>query len=785
MKTHKLIYLAALLAWPACLPAQHNISDGAWNITFDESAKTLTYAQNGMQLVTGAYVEIHDAVGKSLLSTDYPTVTLTDETVSDEFGSGTKYTYTYSGLTGKDNIEHNIYVYPDKNYILVEAALVANSGTTKTNYIAPIVSKTANAFLPAGGQNVVYDMPHDNDNWVGYSAYPFGEAMSAPSCEVSGYYDVKGRGGLIVGSIEHDNWKSGITSKTSGTNSLDEICVAAGVVNQRTNDIRFGDNASIMPHGSISGAKVRSPRYFFGYYDDWRDGFEALGDATATLAPKQPWNNGTIFAWQSWGGMAEHVNWAGANNVSLFFQEQLMPNNFVNENGVCYMVLDSYWDNLTDFQLKLFATQCKERGQVPGIYHSPFSCWLGEEDAAKYSPYDGSPYTWADISLRANGKLEKIQSIALDPTHPGTIEYNRKRFQKFKELGFEYIKLDFINNGTLEADSYYDKSITTGMQAYNYGMKKILEMADGMFVDLSIAPVFPAMGHARRISCDSWGELDNSMYTLNSLELGWWLDRVYQYNDPDHLVLSRAKTDGEARIRYTCGAMTGTVLLGDNYSLEGSYQGTQAERDLAMRIATNADINSVARIGRSFRPVEGGLEVQFYRYQYSYGVDREFVLDTDNALYYAVFNYDEENDFTKTADFSRIGVEPGNVKSIKELWTGEQVSFSGNGFSVSVPKGDVRMYRIDKNASGIDDIVSATDGDDVTMTYAGGRLAVKAQEAVTSVQVYDMQGVLMSQVSLDGDNTEATVGLDCANGLYIAKATMKSGRSAVRKIMVK
>lgn len=204
-----------------------------------------------------------------------------------------------------------------------------------------------------------------------------------------------------------------------------------------------------------------------------------------------------------------------------------------------------------------------------------------------------------------------------------------------------------------------------------------------------------------------------------------------------------------------------------------------------MRIATNADINSVARIGRSFRPVEGGLEVQFYRYQYSYGVDREFVLDTDNALYYAVFNYDEENDFTKTADFSRIGVEPGNVKSIKELWTGEQVSFSGNGFSVSVPKGDVRMYRIDKNASGIDDIVSVTDGDDVTMTYAGGRLAVKAQEAVASVEVYDMQGVLMSQVSLDGDNTEATVGLDCADGLYIAKATMKSGRSAVRKIMVK
>ena len=45
-----------------------------------------------------------------------------------------------------------------------------NSATT--NYIAPIVTTTSVAFLPADGQNVVYDMPHDNDNWVGYSAQP-------------------------------------------------------------------------------------------------------------------------------------------------------------------------------------------------------------------------------------------------------------------------------------------------------------------------------------------------------------------------------------------------------------------------------------------------------------------------------------------------------------------------------------------------------------------------------------------------------------------------------------
>lgn len=777
--------MAVMLACPAWMSAQHNITDGAWNITFDESAKTLTYEQDGKQLIKGAYVEVHNAAEEKLLSKDYPSVSLTSEAVSDVFGSGTKYTYTYSGLAGKENIEQSIYIYPDKNYLLVEAAIVAIEGTTKTNYIAPMVSTTSTTFLPSGGENVVYDMPHDNDNWVGYSAYPFGDAISAPSCEVSGYFDVKGRGGLIVGSIEHDNWKSGITSVTSGTNSLDEICVAAGVVNIRTNDIKFGDGARIMPHGSISGERVSSPRYFFGYYDDWRDGFEALGDATATLAPKLPWDGGTIFAWQSWGGMANKVNWAGANDVSVFFQEQLMPNNFVNENGVCYMVLDSYWDNLTDFQLSTFARQCKERGQVPGIYHTPFSCWHNETDAAIYTPYDGSPYTWADLALRANGKIEKISSIALDPTHPGTIEYNRECFQKFKDLGFEYIKLDFINNGTLEADSYYEDGITTGMQAYNYGMKKILEFADGMFVDLSIAPIFPAMGHARRISCDSWGELDNSMYTLNSIELGWWLDRVYQYNDPDHLVLSRAESEGAARIRYTCGAMTGTVLLGDNYSTVGdTVSNPDVERALAMRIATNADINSVARIGRSFRPVEGGLDVRFYRYQYSYGVDNEFVLDTDDAIYYSVFNYDMTNGFAKTADFSRIGVDPDNVEAIKELWTGENVPFSGDGFSVSVPVCDVRMYRIEKITSVITGTVSADDDESVSISYDNGKLTVKASEDVASVALYDLQGVILRQVTFDKGTTDATVILNCQNGVYVAKTSLKSGKSTTKKLMV-
>lgn len=688
----------------SCLPmiqdkvyaGELDINDGNWSITFSSATKTLTYMQNGKTLLKGAFVQVRAASEEMLESRNYPQVSMSKESVHDVFGTGTKYTYTYSGLQGKDNIQQSIYVYPSLDYLLTDASLIASEGTTKTNYIAPIVSSTSVSFLPSTGQNYIYDMPHDNDNWVGYSAQPWNMGVSNTSCEVSGFYDVISREGLIVGSIEHDNWKSGITATPNGTNRLRNITVAAGVVSSRTNDVWDG-RPSLSVHGSISGQKVSSPRYFLGYFNDWRYGLEQLGEATEKLCPKLPWDGGTIFAWQSWGGMAEKVNFEGAVNVSDFFHEQLEPKNFHNENGVCYIVLDSFWDNLNESQLKEFVRHCKANGQHPGIYHTPFSYWGNENDAVNNRPYDGSPYTWAQISLRANGQLRRIASIALDPTHPGTIEYNRRRFNQFKEWGFEYVKLDFINNGTLEADAFYEPGITTGMQAYTYGMDKVIEMADGMFIDLSIAPIFPAKGHARRISCDCWGELDNSMYSLNSLNLGWWLDRVYQYNDPDHLVLSRAENEGAARIRYSCGAMTGTVLLGDNYSLKGSCLGTQAERDLALLIATNNEINNVARLGRSFRPVEGGLGTSFNRWgQYFYGVDNEFCLDTDNAYYYVVFNFDKNVGLEKTESFERLGISANDVKKITELWTGENVSFAPSGIQVKVPKCDVRFYRLEK-----------------------------------------------------------------------------------------
>lgn len=260
------------------------------------------------------------------------------------------------------------------------------------------------------------------------------------------------------------------------------------------------------------------------------------------------------------GCKAEKLNFTGALDVSDYISTNLQPNHF-NNDGTAYVILDSYWDNLNDYQLKAFAKQCVDNGQVPGIYWAPFSDW-GEDGSRTM---DGSQYRYGEAYLYVNGKPKKIASRALDPTHPGTRERMSYFINRFKELGYKYIKFDFLNNAILEADSYYDKNVTTGVQAYNSGMKYLTELCgDDMFMALSIAPAFPAQyGNSRRISCDAWGAKEDTEYVMNGLSYGWWLDKVYNFNDADHLVLHKdAYNEDENCMRITSGVITGTIYSG-------------------------------------------------------------------------------------------------------------------------------------------------------------------------------------------------------------------------------
>ncbi|MBK5719610.1 VCBS repeat-containing protein [Dysgonomonas sp. Marseille-P4677] len=661
-----------------------------WDVVYDKDTHTLEYLNKGKSILQGVYVEAKED-NRVLKSNSYNTPSLEEESITDDFGTGKKYTLTYDGQTEMPNIEQVFYFYDSKDYFLTEA-FIKSENNISSNYIAPVVTNTRNSFLQQSSSNRILTIPFDNDGFVRYGAYALN--IDSLSFEVTAIYNGEQRNGLVIGSVEHDTWKTGVRFSASDNRYIDKLSCFGGITHKLTRDI----GTTKTEHGKIKGKSLKSPKVMIGYFEDWRKGLEQFGEANAIIAPPRKWEKGTPFGWNSWAGMETNVNYEGVTDISDFIKEQLKPKSF--DSNTVFIGLDSWWDmNFNEQQLIDFVKHCEANGQEAGIYWTPFSDW-GADGERSLDGTNGQ-YKYKDVYLYSNGAPIKIESRALDPTHPGTKMYMQYQINRFKTWGFKYIKLDFINNGTLEADSFYDSNVTTGVQAYNYGMKYLTELCgDDMFLALSIAPGFPAQyGNSRRISCDTWGQMSehdsHTGYMLNSLSFGWWLDRVYSFNDADHLIFHdrdsrNLYSEGENRARITSGAITGLYMLGDNMSLKGTYKGSQAIRDRDLKIATNADINAIAKIGKSFYPVEG------YKAEDYDKSENLFTYSDATYTYLVVFNFNSTGTLSGSVSLNRLGVAADLVKGIKELWTGESVSLDGSSISYSVPSKDARVYRIEK-----------------------------------------------------------------------------------------
>ena len=113
-----------------------NVADSDVTANFNEQTKTLSISHKGNPVAAAAYVKATLDDGSEIDSRNYPDVKLSKQSISDGYGKGTRYTYTYSGASPV--IEQNIYVYPGKDYFLVDAALTGDNNAASR--ISPIVS---------------------------------------------------------------------------------------------------------------------------------------------------------------------------------------------------------------------------------------------------------------------------------------------------------------------------------------------------------------------------------------------------------------------------------------------------------------------------------------------------------------------------------------------------------------------------------------------------------------------------------------------------------------------
>lgn len=638
------------------------------SIRYDLQKGYFTLDWNGKAIITNAYAACR--TDEMIESRSAGNASYRVLRVRTALGPAKLYTISFAD---QKNLQQLFYVFADKNYCITQLKL---TGTEKpAGYMAPLVAD--NLVLDEPGDNRALYVPFDNDMWARYNASPLADA-NFKSSELTTIYNTASNKGIVIGSLEQDVWKTGISLKGKTGTELAELTAFAGFADSTVTHDKI-------PHGQVLPVQgvISSPQMMIGCFADWRDGMETFAKLNSGLHPRSinKWKQPTPMGWNSWGVLQTKLNFEKAISVIDFFADSCRQ--FRTMDHTLFIDLDAFWDNMTPggldgdvSKLKAFADHCRKKGFRPGIYWTPFADW-GKTDRK----IEGAEsYTYGQVWTTQNGKMLDIDGgRAMDPTHPATLQRIVHTINRMKELGFEMIKIDFLGHGAQEADKFYDKTVTTGMQAFKKGMQFLDSVLDGkMLVYAAISPNLATARyvHVRRIACDAFSNMEHTEYTLNSTGYGWWQTYLYDYMDGDHVVFA-SEADGVNRARLGAALVTGTLITGDDFSSAGKWTGT------AKRLLQNKDLLQVIKDGRSFRPVKGNTGNR--------GVEM-FYKKMDGRLYIAFFNYSD----TPRKQALPPGLLSSKIKKpvIKELFSG-QASIPANAVDLSVAPHDASIFLID------------------------------------------------------------------------------------------
>ncbi len=504
-------------------------------------------------------------------------------------------------------------------------------------------------------------VPFDNDDWVKYEVTSYENAETGYG--VGAVYGENSA--LAIGVLDYNIWKTGIIP-------AENIEVFSGIADKLTRDTQ--------PHGIVHGKTVSSPEIYISCSDTWQMAMADFACEYERHNERLVWEKPAPFGWNSWYAYMSKID----KEKYLAASDFVKKNEFENK-GASYINFDSFWNNLAEDDLYDAVKKVNKQGQTAGIYAAPFSGWVKEEQLDTIVTYDMGQEVclddfegtvWRDIILKdKNGEiLPPVDGgYPLDVTHPVTIERIRGVIEFAADAGYKYIKMDFLAHGAIEGERY-DKSVMTGIMAYDLAMKYTMNMCvkAGMFISLSIAPVFPGgYGHARRICCDVFEKEKDTKYLLNSLTYGFWQNkRIYEFTDPDHICFNGSYS--EAKSHLVSAVIGGSVMLMSNNVTD------EKQNERVEELISNQELLDIAREHITFIPVddEGAEE---------YGFASVFI--SEDGKYYAVFNLtDKDKEFTIPSE---------NEEFIRDVTERENIPLCGNGCAVkSIKAGDCAVFRI-------------------------------------------------------------------------------------------
>jgi hypothetical protein len=643
---------------------------------------------------------------------------------SNASGKGIRMTIRHSGNNADITLIQQVLFYQDHPYLLTDLSAVKGDGTgdkieTRDICALAVMRQENGKLTQPGAEPRFLDFPFDNDNWsqvIENNWHAQNKPFNGTSYEYAAIYDNVKLTGLVVGSLSHDFWKTGISYHSSARSGvIDSLKIADGVATEDNSSLPpdYGGKDGThdhAPHGTMVGQSVNSSIIYLSASEDIRNDFINYGKANVQINGSLSWAGPAPVYWNSFG-VEDVLGYRGVmmpkdlTKVSDFINTL---HNF-NQYSKPFISIDSYDQSIyTTDLLTAFGKFAQKQHQELGFYFIPFALWSWK-NSIDNTKFQGTDYPLSDVVLRDKSnqpiwyKDGEWGALALDPTHPAVREYVIHQLQKAKTIGAKLIKIDFLTAGALESTRRYDPGVRSGMQAYNYGMKMLKALADSImgkdiFITEAISPMFPHQyAHTRFISTDVYSHLRDDQpgfphygSTESSLAYGshlWWVQgTLWPYANLDVTIMKNFQknpdlSEQEVKVRLFALMSMGSIL-GD-----GSDFRNKVAADRARIYLDNKNVCAFFSAPKAFTPLK-------FADNSSFDQQLAFYLPGEATLL-SLFNFDKQRDFNQQWSRAEIQLSAGEYR-IEDFMTGSLVGIVAKDqriFSLNVKPGDAVMVR--------------------------------------------------------------------------------------------
>ncbi len=504
-------------------------------ISINKHTGTVNYIfANGIRINhTVAYVT--DVRSGHFVSTDFTAHTSSVAQVRDKLGTGMCLTVVHSDNKHIIALAQHFTLYQSLPFLIINVDAISQDqkqAPLESRDICPLAvlpEYGGNLFVP-GKEPRILDAPFDNDDWVSMleRKWPHVDSAKASgiSYEFSAVYNQSDFSGLVMGSIRHDVWKTGIVYRTGrDLGTIDSLKVFGGAATSDNPSLPaayggYDGTHDVIAHGTMTGKSISSPDIYLNASNDIRKAFTEYGRVNAALNGRLSWKGDAPVYWNSYAvegvlGSSGIMMPPAVKEISDFIGSL---HNF-SRYAKPVLSIDSYDQKIYSTEvLKSLGEYAAKNGQQMGFYFIPFALWTWK-DSFEGKKLQGTDYLISDVLLRDNEhkpilyKDGKFCAYAMDPSHPAIRQYIIYQLKKAKAINAKFLKIDFLTAGALETSVRYDPSIRTGMQAYSKGMKELKFLIDSImgkdiFITQAISPMFPnQFTHTRFVSTDVYSHL--------------------------------------------------------------------------------------------------------------------------------------------------------------------------------------------------------------------------------------------------------------------------------------